>query len=472
MSVAVQTAGEWKTCRLFTLGCKVNQYETQYVLEALQGNGYRVTEAGAADLYIVNTCSVTHEAEGKARRLIRRLLCDRPRYGVLVLGCFASRDPEALRRLGAQVRVVADKERLPEILAACGVRAWPRGISQFHGHQRAFVKVQDGCLLNCTFCIIPYVRPRFFSRPVAEIVHEVERLVANGYREIVLTGIHLGHYGIDLSRGKPKEHWSRLWHLLDRLAELPGEFRIRLSSLEAAEVRGDLLEACRRNPRICPHFHVCLQSGSNRILRAMRRRYRVESFVRNCEMLRQAFDNPAISTDVIVGFPGETEEDFAATLEVAERVGFAWIHIFPFSPRQGTPAALMPDPVPSHILQRRKEQLADLDRNLRQRYLESLVGKKLEVLVEKAEARLPGHFTGTACRGVRVVFPGKTEWLGRLVPVRVVAVWEKSVVGYVERSDAEEFPKHPAFISPHTQVQRANPKPAKKLNLPVLTTGW
>ena len=262
--------------------------------EALQGNGYQVTEAGAADLYIVNTCAVTHEAEGKARRLIRRLLRDRPRYGVLVLGCFVSRDPEALRGLGAQVRVVADKERLPEILAECGVRAWPRGISHFHGHQRAFVKVQDGCLLNCTFCIIPYVRPRFGSRPVAEIVHEVERLVANGYREIVLTGIHLGHYGIDLSRGKPKEQWSRLWHLLDRLAELPGEFRIRLSSLEAAEVRADLLEACRRNPRICPHFHVCLQSGSNRILQAMRRRYRVESFVKNCEMLRQAFDNPAI----------------------------------------------------------------------------------------------------------------------------------------------------------------------------------
>jgi threonylcarbamoyladenosine tRNA methylthiotransferase MtaB len=271
-----------------------------------------------------------------------------------------------------------------------GLVSWPAGIRHFHGHRRAFVKVQDGCLLNCTFCIIPYVRPRFVSRPIPAIVEEVRELVANGYREIVLTGIHLGHYGIDLSRGRPRSEWSRLWHLLDALAKLPGEFRIRLSSLEAAEIRGELLEACRRHPRVCPHFHVCLQSGSNKILQAMRRRYRVESFIRNCELICQAFDNPAISTDIIVGFPGETEEDFASTLEVAERVGFAWMHIFPFSPRPGTPAAQMPNQVPSHLLQRRKEQLANLDRTLRRRYLESLIGRKLEVLAEKNRRRFTG----------------------------------------------------------------------------------
>jgi len=472
MSTTLQRIESRRTCRLITFGCKVNQYESQYLQEALQWNGYQIVEDGRADLYVVNTCAVTQEAEGKARRLIRRLLQERPPLGVLVMGCFASRDPKSISNLGPGVRVLSDKDRLPELLTEWGLVNWPAGIRHFHGHQRAFVKVQDGCLLNCTFCIIPYVRPRFISRPIPAILEEVRGLVANGYREIVLTGIHLGHYGIDLSRGRPKSEWSRLWHLLDALAKLPGEFRIRLSSLEAAEIRGELLEACRRNSRVCPHFHVCLQSGSNKILQAMRRRYRVESFIRNCELIRQAFDNPAISTDVIVGFPGETEEDFAATLEVAERVGFAWMHIFPFSPRPGTPAAQMPNQVPSHLLQRRKEQLADLDRKLRRRYLESLIGRKLEVLAEKIEEGLPGHLSGTACRGVRVVFPGKSEWLGQILPVRAVAVWGKSLVGYAELASRQEFQDTLQILRSGAATNASDQNLAKKFSLPVIAANF
>ncbi|GBD35925.1 Threonylcarbamoyladenosine tRNA methylthiotransferase MtaB [bacterium HR36] len=456
------------TCRLFTLGCKVNQYETQYVEEALRLSGYNVLDSGQADLYIVNTCAVTQEAESKARRLIRRLARENPKQGVLVMGCFASRSPEAIQGLASNVQVVADKRRLPEYLARYGVIRWPNGISDFQGHQRAFVKVQDGCLLNCTFCIIPVVRPYFVSRPIDAIVAEVQRLVANGYREIVLTGIHLGHYGIDLSRGKPKSEWSRLWHLLDRLGEMPGEFRIRLSSLEAAEVRAELLAACRRNPRVCPHFHLCLQCGSDRILQLMRRRYRVKSFMENCEALRTVFDNPAISTDIIVGFPGETEEDFRATLEVAERIGFAWIHIFPFSPRQGTVAATMPDHVPTSIVQERKARLAELDRQLRRRYLESLVGSSLEVLIEKNEPNLPGHLSGTACRGVRVVLPGLPTWIGRLVKVRIAAAMDKYLLGYVEHS---EHTKEMASAAKPREVRLYYDAPMQipgRLSLPVV----
>ncbi|MCS7015660.1 MAG: tRNA (N(6)-L-threonylcarbamoyladenosine(37)-C(2))-methylthiotransferase MtaB [Gemmatales bacterium] len=459
------------TYRVFTLGCKVNQYETQYLEEALQNNGYIAQESGWADLYIVNTCAVTHEAEGKARRLVRRLVRSQPSSPILVTGCYAMRDAPAIEKLGTNVKVIADKARLPEYLAEYGVRHWPAGISRFQGHQRAFVKVQDGCLLNCTFCIIPVVRPRFASRPVDTILAEVRRLVENGYREIVLTGIHLGHYGIDLSRGKPKSAWSRLWHLLDRLAELPGRFRVRLSSLEAAEVRGELLNACRGNPRICPHFHLCLQSGSDRILQAMRRRYRVKSFIENCLALRSAFDDLAISTDIIVGFPGETEEDFQATLEIAERVGFAWIHIFPFSPRQGTPAAVMPDQVPSHILQQRKMRLAELDRMLRRRYMESLVGKTLSVLIEKVDDTFPGHVSGTACRGVRVVLPGTPRWLGEIVAVRILAAQDKYLIGLAEESAKYSGAKMHADINYSTTLagipQRLQ---EKRVNLPVLQT--
>src|SRR5439155_18069530 len=180
---------------------------------------------------------------------------------IVVMGCYATRDPDAVSRLPGVVKVVTDKARLGDELRPFGVVRLPRGIRRFDGHQRAFVKVQDGCLLNCTFCIIPQVRPVLRSRPLEGILEEVAGLAAGGYQEIVLTGIHLGYYGIDLCRGLPKSQWRRLWHLLEALDQLPGDFRVRLSSLEAAEVRGDLVEALARSERVCPHLHLCLQSG-------------------------------------------------------------------------------------------------------------------------------------------------------------------------------------------------------------------
>src|SRR5262249_1658971 len=218
------TMKQQRTCRLATLGCKVNQYETQHAKELLEANGYREARAGErADLCLVNTCTVTREADAQGRQLIRRIARENPGTALVVTGCYATREPETVARLPGVVKVVTDKNRLAEELREFGVKRQPSGISRFDGHQRAFVKVQDGCLLNCTFCIIPRVRPVLRSRPVEEICDEVRRLVASGYREIVLTGIHLGHYGIDLSRAKPREQWRRLWHLLDRLGDMPGE---------------------------------------------------------------------------------------------------------------------------------------------------------------------------------------------------------------------------------------------------------
>jgi threonylcarbamoyladenosine tRNA methylthiotransferase MtaB len=423
-----------RTCRLETLGCKVNQYETQYVKETLEANGYREAAADEpADLCVVNTCTVTAEGDAKGRQLVRRLHQANPSAAIVVMGCYATRAPEEVAQLPGVARVITDKSRLLDGLREFGVEHLPRGVSRFDGHQRAFVKVQDGCLLNCSFCIIPTVRPLLRSRPIDEVAAEVERLVANGYREIVLTGIHLGHYGIDLSRGRPKAEWSRLWHLLDRLDRLPGDFRIRLSSLEAAEVRGEFIDALARSPRVCPHLHLCLQSGSDAVLERMKRRYRAATFLDNCRRLREALDQPAFTTDVIVGFPGETDADFAATCAVVREVGFSKIHVFSWSPRRGTPAAELPDRIPAPIVAARRERLHELERELADAYFRSLIGRRLDVLVEGADATRPGFVRGTSCRYAPVVFQGHAPaLLKKRVPVRAVAVVGGAILGEPE----------------------------------------
>jgi threonylcarbamoyladenosine tRNA methylthiotransferase MtaB len=430
-----------RTCRLLTLGCKVNQYETQYVKELLEANGYReAATKEPADLCIVNTCTVTREADAKGRQLIRRLAHADPGAALVVMGCYATRDPETLSRLPGVVKVITDKGRVAEELRPFGVTRSLAGISRFDGHRRAFVKVQDGCLLNCSYCIIPRVRPILRSRPIEEIAREVERLVQGGCREIVLTGIHLGHYGIDLSRGKPKTAWNRLWHLLGHLDALRGDFRIRLSSLEGAEVRGELMEALARSPRVCPHLHLCLQSGSDRILALMKRRYRVAGFVERCRRLRATLDSPAFTTDVILGFPGETEADFEATCQVARQIGFSKMHIFSFSPRKGTPAADLPEAVPPPVIAERRQRLLELDRELRETYHRSLIGRRLDVLVEGPYPKRGGYVMGTSCRYARVVLQGHLPaLLAHRVPVRAVAAANGLVFAHPEREPAIEM---------------------------------
>jgi threonylcarbamoyladenosine tRNA methylthiotransferase MtaB len=444
LSTQYSVLGTFKTCRLLTLGCKVNQYETQYVKEALEANGYREAAAGEpADLCLVNTCTVTAEADAKGRQLIRRLAHANPGAALVVMGCFATRAPGVVARLPGVTKVIPDKTRLPEELREFGVTTWPAGIRRFDGHQRAFVKVQDGCLLNCTYCIIPHVRPGLRSRPADEIAAEVGGLVAGGCQEIVLTGIHLGHYGIDLSRGRPRAEWCRLWHLLERLDRVPGDFRIRLSSLEAAEAREDLVRALVRHPRVCPHLHLCLQSASDRVLARMRRRYRAAGFLERCRRIQQALDRPAFTTDIILGFPGETETDFEATCRVVREVGFARLHLFSFSPRAGTPAAAFADTVPPAVVADRRRRLLELERELAEAYCRGLIGRVLDVLVEGADPDRPGWVRGTSCRQVPVAFPGHAPaLLARRVEVRAVAVEDGIVLGRPE-------PATPAGAAPH-----------------------
>lgn len=420
--------------RIVTLGCKVNQYESQWVKEAFESAGWTEAREGeAVNLCLVNTCTVTQEGDAKSRQTIRRLHHDHPEAAIVVLGCYATRDPDTVSRLPGVRHVITDKTRLAEELEPYGVQSLPLGISRFDDHQRAFVKVQDGCLLNCSFCIIPKVRPALHSRPVEEIVGEVEQLVAAGYQEIVLTGIHLGHYGIDLSRGRRREQWQRLWHLLRRLGQLPGEFRIRLSSLEAAEARDDLIRTMAELPRVVPHLHLCLQSGSDRILARMKRRYRITGFLQRIDRIRRLLDQPAFTTDVIIGFPGETEEDFEATCRVVREVGFAKVHIFSYSPRLGTEAAASfsrSDQVAPAIVAERRQRLREIGEELTLAYQKQLLGRGLELLVEGPVPQRPGWVGGTSCRQVPVIFPGSLAALrARLVPVRAMRIEEGVLVG-------------------------------------------
>ena len=435
------------TLRTITLGCKVNQYETEYVRQGFLRLGYRqATDDQPADLCIVNTCTVTAEGDLKSRKAIRRMAKKNPAAEIIVMGCYATRAESEVSRLPGVVEVITDKLRLPDLLARRGLIDIPRGISSFGRRHRAYVKVQDGCKMDCAYCIIPKVRPVLVSRSPQEVLDEIGRLVDHSHREIVLTGIHLGHYGIDLnsrlSLGESSGHSVPfaerkttatdsssapidLTGLVGQIVSMDGRFRLRLSSLEAVEVSTRLVELMGRRPKqICPHLHLSMQSGSDTVLKRMRRRWMSRQFIDKCLSIRAALDYPALTTDVIVGFPGETESDFEATCRAVETVGFSKVHVFRFSSRQGTAAADLPDDVPAAEKQCRATELIALGEQLRQQFFDGLIGREMEVLVESTADQRPGVLLGTSARYAPVEFPGTEDQIGRLVKVTAGKVVE------------------------------------------------
>ena len=421
-----------------TLGCKVNQYETQLVREGLLKSGYEYAEDDqTADLCVVNTCTVTAEGDSKSRQVIRRLNRQNPDARIVVMGCYATRDPEQVSQLPGVSEVVTDKRELGDLMGRFGVIDIPTGISGLSNRHRAYVKVQDGCLLKCTYCIIPTVRPEMYSRPSSEILEEVKQLVDNGFREIILTGIHLGHYGVDFNKGKPKSDWLRLSHLVSQICELQGQFRVRLSSIEATEVTRELIAVMKQYPKkVCPHLHVCLQSGSDRILSRMRRRWSRKHIIDRCELIKQELSQPAFSTDVIVGFPSETDADFEDTLDACRQIGFSKIHMFPFSARKTTPAAEMPNQIPKQVKSERGKIVKRLEDELRADYFNSLVGNELQVMVESVDSE-SNSLAGTSCRyaPVAIQWPrpeSLVEQEGQLVKVKVQAADPAKLFGEVD----------------------------------------
>ncbi len=419
------------TLRTITLGCKVNQYETELVAEGLARVGFREAARGeAADLCLVNTCTVTAEGAFKSRKAIRQLAKGNPGAQIVVMGCYATMAEDIVAELPGVTEVLTDKRQIPEFLARWGVLDVPTGISQFGRRARAYMKVQDGCRMRCSYCIIPAARGDLASRSVDELVKEVRRLVESGHREIVLTGIHLGHWGLEWT-----DRSQRLCDLVEELLEVDGQWRLRLSSLEAVEVDSRLLALMAACPdRICPHLHLSMQSGSDTVLERMQRRWASSRFVEKCLQARELLASPALTTDVIVGFPGETDAEFEATYRVVDTVGFSKVHVFRFSPREGTPAATMPGQIDGRVKQQRAAELDALARQLRRDYFSSLVGRRLQVLVESAAPGRPGTLHGTSARYAPVELSGTLDQVGRLIEAQAIGLAADGLVAGCCRS--------------------------------------
>ena len=382
-----------KKAALHNLGCKVNAYETEAMQELLEDSGYEIVPFHEkADIYIINTCTVTNMADRKSRQMLHRARKMNPDAIVAACGCYVQEKPEEVADC---VDIVIGNNRKKEIVHI--LEAYEKGregirkdlvdightreyedlhLSRTAEHTRAYIKVQDGCNQFCSYCIIPYARGRVRSRSMESVRGEVETLARNGYQEVVLTGIHLSSYGIDTG--------TDLLSLIRTVHEVAGIKRIRLGSLEPRIITEEFAEAIAGLPKMCPHFHLSLQSGCTETLKRMNRRYTAEEYYEKCELLRKYFRNPALTTDVIVGFPGETQEEFAESMDFVDRVNFYETHIFKYSRRAGTKAAVMPDQVPEEIKSERSAKMIELGHRKQKAYEEKLLGTTQEVLMEEA----------------------------------------------------------------------------------------
>ncbi len=383
-----------------TLGCKVNSYETEAMQELLVKAGYEIVPfEDAADVYIVNTCSVTNMADRKSRQMLHRAKKKNPDAVVVAAGCYVQEDPQKVQQDEAVDLIVGNnkKKELPEILEAFfegrneeTVQDLKRcceyeelEVSSVSDRTRAYVKVQDGCNQFCSYCIIPYTRGRVRSRRTEDITEEVKRLAESGTKEIVLTGIHLSSYGTDF------EEKSSLLALIQAIHPIDGIERIRIGSLEPGIITEEFAYHLKEMHKVCPHFHLSLQSGCAETLKRMNRRYTPEEYYEKCEILRRVFDNPAITTDVIVGFPGETEEEFLITKAFLEKVHFFEMHIFKYSRRKGTKADRMTDQIPEDIKSKRSDILLDLEKHMSEEFRLGQLYKPVTVLLEE-EAVIDG----------------------------------------------------------------------------------
>ena len=379
---------------LHNLGCKVNAYETEAMQEMLEQNGYEIVPfAEGADVYVINTCTVTNMADRKSRQMLHRARKMNPNAVVVAAGCYVqaqgakaddcidiiignNKKKDLIAILDEHFAKIEEKEPQVELIDIAHTHEYEEmRVSRQAEHTRANVKVQDGCNQFCSYCIIPYARGRVRSRKMEDVLAEVHTLASNGYQEIVLTGIHLSSYGIDTG--------ENLLELIRAVHQVEGILRIRLGSLEPRIITREFAEGMAALPKMCPHFHLSLQSGCNTTLKRMNRRYTAEEYYEKCELLREVFDHPALTTDVIVGFPGETEEEFRESKAFLEKVNFYETHIFKYSRRQGTKAAEMKDQVPEPVKTERSNQLIALGKVNKKAFEDRLIGQTVEVLMEE-----------------------------------------------------------------------------------------
>lgn len=426
-----------KTVTFYTLGCKVNQYESEAMEEAFLDRGYRaVGRDEGADVFVINTCTVTHVADAKCRQAIRRAKRKNPQAVVAVVGCYVQVAPETVRAIeGVDVligtkgrdrivdaveEVSATGKKVEDVVDLERVRRFDElGIATELSTTRAAIKVQEGCEMYCSYCIIPYARGHMASRDQGAILDEVRRLVRKGIKEYVLTGIHVASYGKEkgpdgqVEAERPRD----LIDLVEAVAEIPGVERIRLSSIEPRWVTPEKLLRLAACGKFADHFHLSLQSGSDRILKAMNRKYDKALYLEKIREIRKVFPHAGLTTDVIVGFPGETEEDFRETLAFVEEVRFSKIHIFPYSKREGTPAALFRNQVPPSIKKDRAARLAEREIALRHAFMDRMEGEEVRVLFEEGGDK--GNMEGYTGNYLRVRMKRKETWVNRIISGRI-----------------------------------------------------
>lgn len=418
-----------KKAAIHTLGCRVNQYESEAIGEMMVKAGYELVPFSEfADCYIINTCTVTGMSDKKSRQIIRRAKHVNPEAVVVVTGCYAQTAPDEIQKIDGVNIIVGtnDRKKIPQLVenaqndSVCtvgnimDVREFEElDVETYFERTRAFLKIQDGCNQFCSYCIIPYARGRVRSRKKENIISEVKRLAENGYREFVLSGIHVASYGIDLGD-------TNLLDIIKSIHKIDGVERIRIGSVEPSIITDEFVAELAKIPEFCPHFHISLQSGCDKTLKAMNRRYTADEYMKSVEAVRKNLDNPAISTDVMVGFFGETEGDFVKSCEFVEKVGFSKLHVFPYSVRRGTRAENFEGAVSPEEKDRRCAEMIKIGNRMTEKFLESQIGLCTDVLFERPCGG--GLYEGFTKNYVKVVKKSDTDISGKILNIHAVSV--------------------------------------------------
>lgn len=433
-----------ETFFISTYGCKVNQYESQLIREGMIAAGLREANHTHADIVVVNTCTVTAQSDSKIRQAVRRIARTNPDAVIMITGCGAKRHEPVFegcsnihsatganwreRQKALQSEIAAILHKRPPANDIDDPVQIPAAISSFGGHTRAFVKAQDGCNSFCTYCTVPLVRGPSFSRDLAEVYSEVRRLAERGYKEVVLTGIHLGQYRDSDNHTLPD--------LLQALIDLPHEYRLRLSSIEPQDINERFIEVFARSSRIMPHLHLPLQHGDNDILFAMNRQYTIEQYSLLVEQLRAAKDDVLITTDLIVGFPGETQDQFERSLAQVMSIGFLKVHVFPFSSRPDTKADSLPGKLAKSIIKPRVTRAIEQTGEQAQEIKSRFIDRTFDVLVESRKDRVSGRWVGFTPNYIKVMFSADVNCANTIMPVRLTGCTNDSMTGVIDHANS------------------------------------
>lgn len=430
-----------KKVSIYTLGCKVNQYESQAIKEQFENNGYEIVEEhedAYADVYVINTCTVTNLSDRKSRQLIRRAKRINPDCFIVVTGCYAQINPDEIKKMMEVDAVIGinqknhiveyienikNREKYVAIQELHDIKQFEdMNITQMNARTRAYIKIQEGCNQFCSYCIIPYARGDIRSRKMESIINEAKNIIDNGFREIVITGINAALYGADTT-----EKWSLL-DVIEQINNIEGKFRIRLSSIEPAVITDEFMTQLMNNDKLCSHIHLALQHGSQRILEKMNRRYSVNQFENIVNKLKEKRSDINITTDIIVGFPGETEEDFSKTYEFVKKIGFGKVHVFKYSKRKGTKAAEMESQIEGSIKNKRSSQLIEVSEKTAKRFNKQFIGTTQEVLFEIKNEKTQ-YYEGLTDNYIKIYCKSEKDLVNQFAKVKLAEEFEDGIKG-------------------------------------------